>query len=336
MNQYGGLGNGVERRDLHALRQDLGSAQDWMARICGPHELKAATPQRLRFQHAGNVMGGLATVLGRIEYGTDVTIDIEPCALNSYSISLPLEGQQALQTASGCLLSDSASGLIVSPQERQALAIDGNCRKIQVAIKASAMAAVLEDMLLQPLHEPLLFVPQISATEGAAGAWWRMVGYLLGELEQGAELFADGAVARDLERALIKGLILAQPNNYSAQLARLNQARCPQYVLRAQAFMHQHAREELNLETIERVAGVSRFTLYEGFKKHLGLSPTLYLKRYRLTAVRQALLAGQGEHNISAVAMDWGFNHLGRFSSDYKKLFQEMPSTTVERRRNAF
>ena len=175
MNQYGCLGNAQERQGLHALRQDLGSAQDWMARICGPHELKAATPQRLRFEHEGNVMGGLATVLGRIEYGTDVTIDIEPCALNSYSISLPLEGQQALQTASGCLLSDSASGLIVSPQKRQALAIDGNCRKIQVAIKARAMAAVLEDMLLQPLHEPLLFAPQISATRkkgehpGAAG-----------------------------------------------------------------------------------------------------------------------------------------------------------------------
>ena len=107
-----------QTRDIHIQRFDLEGARSWMSGICGPHRLTTATPERLRFHHSANVLKSRATTLGVIEYGTDVTIDIEPCALNSYSISLPLEGQQALKTASGCLLSDSATGLIVSPQKR--------------------------------------------------------------------------------------------------------------------------------------------------------------------------------------------------------------------------
>ena len=56
-----------------------------------------------------------------------------------------------------------------------------------------------------------------------------------------------------------------------------------------------------------------------------------YLKKYRLTAVRQEILEDRSQRNISVIAMAWGFNHLGRFSSEYRKLFDETPSMTVQR-----
>jgi AraC-like DNA-binding protein len=324
----------VEFQDIHAVRHDLRSAQVWMANICGPHGLKASSPQHLHFQHAGNILKSMSTVIGYIEYGTDVTIDIAASALNSYSISLPLSGQQELRRSNGLLMSDSSSGLIVSPYDQQELSIAGNCRKIQVAIKCAAMRQVLEEMLQRPMQQPIVFETCISTNQGAPAAWWRLVKYLLMEMDQARDFFGHVSIARDIERALIKGLILSQPNNYSSELVSLSQTRCPEYLLKAKQFLHEHASDEINLEDVERAAGVSRFKLYEDFKKYFGISPTLYLKRFRLEAVRQALLEGGCNQNISAVAMRWGFNHLGRFSSDYKKLFLEMPSTTVERRRS--
>jgi AraC-like DNA-binding protein len=324
----------VEFQDIHAVRHDLRSAQVWMANICGPHGLKASSPQHLHFQHAGNILKSMSTVIGYIEYGTDVTIDIAASALNSYSISLPLSGQQELRRSNGLLMSDSSSGLIVSPYDQQELSIAGNCRKIQVAIKCAAMRQVLEEMLQRPMQQPIVFETRISTNQGAPAAWWRLVKYLLMEMDQARDFFGHVSIARDIERALIKGLILSQPNNYSSELVSLSQTRCPEYLLKAKQFLHEHASDEINLEDVERAAGVSRFKLYEDFKKYFGISPTLYLKRFRLEAVRQALLEGGCNQNISAVAMRWGFNHLGRFSSDYKKLFLEMPSTTVERRRS--
>jgi AraC-like DNA-binding protein len=43
------------------------------------------------------------------------------------------------------------------------------------------------------------------------------------------------------------------------------------------------------------------------------------------------MLVDRSERNISSIAMGWGFTHLGRFSSDYKKLFGETPSETLKR-----
>ncbi|GFM88538.1 transcriptional regulator [Pseudomonas cichorii] len=318
---------------IHAACNDAQSAQAWMANICGPHGLKVSAPQRLNFQHAGNVLKSMSTVIGCIEYGTDVTIDIDASALCSYSISLPLNGQQALRRPEGLLLSDSLTGLIVSPHAQQELSIAGDCRKIQVAIKCAAMRQVLEEMLQRSVDAPVVFDAQISTHDGSTAAWWRWVKHLLAEMEQSRDFFAHLSMVRDIERALIKGLLLSQPNNYSCELLSLSQARCPEYLSRAKQFIHQHADEGITLEDIEHAAGISRFKLSSDFKKHFGISPLCYLKRYRLEAVRRALLEEGCNQNISAVAMRWGFNHLGRFSSDYKKLFLEMPSTTVERRR---
>ena len=54
--------------------------------------------------------------------------------------------------------------------------------------------------------------------EGAAASWWRMARHLIDELERSRDLYGQLFFTRDLESALIKGLILAQPNNYSEEL----------------------------------------------------------------------------------------------------------------------
>ena len=333
MNLQTHAGSGDEYQDIRAIRRDLSSAQAWMANICGPHELKATCPQRLHFQHAGSVLKSMSTVIGYIEYGTDVTIDIHNSVLNSYSISLPVSGQQELRKPDGLLMSDCDNGLIVSPYERQELSIAGNCRKIQVAIKCAAMRQVLEELLQRPAQQSIVFETRVSTHQGPAAAWWRLVKYLLVEMEQARHLFGHGSIARDIEKALIKSLLVSQPNNYSDELAVLSQARCPEYLSRARQYMQTHAADDVDLDEVGQAVGVSRFKLYEDFKKHFGVSPTSYLKRFRLEAVRQALLEGGRNENITAVAMRWGFNHLGRFSADYKKLFLEVPSKTLERSR---
>ncbi len=138
--------------------------------------------------------------------------------------------------------------------------------------------------------------------------------------------------SRDIESALIKGLILAQPNNYSEELRQLLEVKLPFYLVRAKAFIHAKAREDLHLEDIEQAAGISRFKLFEEFRKYLAMSPMAYLKKYRLGAVRWEILEDTLVRNISVIAMDWGFSHLGRFSSEYRKLFDETPSATLQRR----
>lgn len=326
---------GIDFHDIHAVHHDLDGARAWMAKICGPHRLKASAPQRIQFRHAGNVLKAMSTVLGYIEYGTDVTVNIDgDSALNSYSLSLPLNGQQELQSRKGLLMSDSSQGLIISPFDNQELCIGGNCRKILVAISRTAMHQMLDELLQRPAQVPIIFEARMDANFGPSAAWWRMVKFLLQELDQVRNILGHLSVTSDIERALIKSLILSQPNNYSDELAAALGVRYPCYLLKAKQFIQDHAHEDVCLEDLESAAGVSRFTLYEAFKKHYGLSPMSYVKKHRLEGVRRVLLEGHSNLNVSAIAMEWGFNHLGRFSSDYKKMFGETPSQTLGRLRS--
>jgi AraC-like DNA-binding protein len=322
----------VHFRDIQINCYDLAGARAWMAGVCGPHVLQVSAPRRLRFHHSANVLKSLSTTLGRMEYGTDVIIGVEDAEnLNSYSMSLPIAGHQELVKDGRRLASDQDRGVIVSPHETQELCMEGDCSKISVLITRVAMRQTLEGMLQRSLEVPLKFEPVMDAVNGSTASWWRLVRYYIDELERSHQLYDQVTFARDIESALIKGLILAQPNNYSEELRSHFGTRLPGYVMRAKDFIHANAREEMHLEDIERASGVSRFKLFEGFRRSLGMSPMAYLKKYRLGAARQEILADASVHNISTVAMGWGFTHLGRFASEYRKLFNETPSATLHR-----
>ncbi|MCP1507719.1 AraC-like DNA-binding protein [Pseudomonas marginalis] len=311
---------------------DFSGAQAWMERICGPHSLRATKPQDIRFRHSAKVFNSFSTALGFMEYGADVTVKIEESdCLNSYSLSLPLMGEQKLMKNGKLFNSYTGSGLIVSPHETQELWMAGNCRKLSIVIPRMSMRQTLEEMLHRTLDVPLRFEPVIDAINGATASWWRLVRNFAEEFERGGGVFEHAIFSRDIEAALIKGLILSQRNNYSDLINEHLQCQLPYYLIKARDYIHNNARENICLEDIERASGVSRFKVFDGFKKYFGMPPMAYLKKYRLTAVRREILEGGPVKSLSLLATDWGFNHLGRFAIEYRKLFNETPSSTLHR-----
>jgi len=81
-----------------------------------------------------------------------------------------------------------------------------------------------------------------------------------------------------------------------------------------------------------RAAAVSERTLRNAFRKVHGVSPYRYLRGFRMTQARQALMsAGSKRGTVTEVAMQFGFLELGRFSVDYRSAFGECPSVTLRR-----
>lgn len=319
-------------RDIQAALSDMDGARDWMASICGPHGLRVTRPERLKFQQSGTVLRSMSTTVGYVEYGTDVTVAVNgDSPLNCYSVSLPVIGQQELAAQGKLWVSDQDRGLIVSPQESQDLDIAGNCRKIHLAIPRSALHQVLQTMLQRPVDAPLVFQPDMDAVTGDQAAWWRMVKFLISEMERAGPQLAQFYLSSEFELTLLKGLLLAQPHNYTEQLASKSAPPPPHYLTKARQFIHDNVREALTLEDIERAAGVSRFKLFEGFKEYFGCAPMGYVRKYRLECVRREILEDGSVRNISSAAMSWGISHLGRFSTEYKALFGESPSDTLKR-----
>lgn len=90
-----------------------------------------------------------------------------------------------------------------------------------------------------------------------------------------------------------------------------------------------------NLQELASYSGVSERNLYYLMKRETGMTPYRFYQRNRLIRVRHRLVDCQCEvPHISWYAADEGFSHLGRFAALYRDHFGELPSETVQWRRN--
>jgi hypothetical protein len=71
--------------------------------------------------------------------------------LHSFSISLPITGEQELSIDSKRLLSNADVGTTCA-QVSQELVIAGNCRKMLVSMSHAAVSKVLEELIQRPCH----------------------------------------------------------------------------------------------------------------------------------------------------------------------------------------
>lgn len=66
--------------------------------------------------------------------------------------------------------------------------------------------------------------------------------------------------------------------------------------------------------------------------KHLGMGPSQYSRLRRMQRVRRALRKENPDTaSVSELAERYGFRDLGRFASDYRALYGELPLTTLRR-----
>jgi transcriptional regulator GlxA family with amidase domain len=75
---------------------------------------------------------------------------------------------------------------------------------------------------------------------------------------------------------------------------------------------------------------LSRRSLHRAFHEIFGIGPVTFLRQKRLCTVYSILRANSPEETtVSEVALRQGFAELGRFSHDYRIMFGEYPSQTL-------
>ena len=314
----------------------LQAAHHWMNRVCGPHELFQRSRAPVAFRHEAVRFPGFGTVIGRIGYGTAVTIGVQRDApFKVFSLSLPQAGEQILQLRGERHVSTPQRGVIISPSAEQALEMTAQCEKLQVVIPQAAVARVAEELLGPARGREVALAPGMDLRDPAVSAWWQMINQTFTGWGRTSPLWHLPGLAADFERTLIKGLLLAQPGSCADRLTDTLGGRLPASMQRVEQFLALHLRETIDLAQLEAVAGVSRQKLYDTFHALYGCTPLGYVKRRRLEGVRRGLEAGlrPGE-TVSTLALHWGFNHLSRFSRDYAEAFGELPSHTAARARH--
>jgi AraC-like DNA-binding protein len=97
-------------------------------------------------------------------------------------------------------------------------------------------------------------------------------------------------------------------------------------------FLAEHCDRPVYLSEICSATHTSERTLRVYCQEHLGMGPIRYLWLRRIYLARRALIqAVPGTVTVTAVATEFGFWELGRFSTEYRALFGETPFVTLRR-----
>ena len=162
--------------------------------------------------------------------------------------------------------------------------------------------------------------PPAIATAGR-----RLLG-LLDEVFKNAQPFATLAAAEDFERRIIKTLFSEAHHPPSGQLDSDGR----KHARSAENHLRDHMRQPLDLLRLCRELGTTPRTLQSGFHNTFGLSMKSYSQALRFNGTRRDLIAADpAVDSVKAVALDWGFRHMGRFATDYRKWFGECPGMTL-------
>ena len=148
-------------------------------------------------------------------------------------------------------------------------------------------------------------------------------------------VLASQNALRSLERSLQTVVAMALTQGSSNLSRRHDRTKLSHsFVLRrVEAYLEAHLSEPVYLADLCAATGASERTLQQVFLEFYGVSPLRYLKLRRLNLARQCLRDGTpGDTRVTDVALECGFWELGRFATDYKALFGESPSHTLQRR----
>lgn len=99
------------------------------------------------------------------------------------------------------------------------------------------------------------------------------------------------------------------------------------------AYIEQNIKDEISVESLARQANISPRSLYLLFEKHANTTPRNFIRQKKLEKVYATLMdPARNIINVTAVALDYGFAHLGRFSEFYRSTYGVLPSATVRSR----
>ena len=264
-------------------------------------------------------------------YSTDVFV--EPGVLDDfYLLQLVLRGAEDLR--SGVERFDLRPGTIsvIGPDAAVSKTSPAGTEKLIVRIDRRFLEMLCMQHLGHDLGEPLRFRVMMPPECRLGGSLRHTIAFLHGQLTAPASVFGSPLMVSNLEHALATALLVSQPSNYFDELNSPAPAISPAFVRRAEEFIEARADEPIGIVDVVKHAGVSTRSLFAGFRKYRNTTPMAHLQFVRMRKARAEMLAPERSGTkVIDVAVRWGFGHLGRFASEYRRLFGESPSETLRR-----
>ena len=268
--------------------------------------------------------------VGQLGFGAPVTL--VATELDAYHVTIPTAGRVHARHAGHEVIAGPATGVVFGPGRPVYTLHDAHSTEVDIKIERGALEAELTALLGRPIDGPIDLPPSIDFGGGAVRSWRRLVQLLREETGQPGSLLWQPLIAEQLRRSVLHGLLLSVPHRYSDELSAPAPAGPPRAIQRAVDAIEDEPEHPYTVAELAVIAGVSVRSMQEGFRRHVGCAPMAYLQSVRLERAHVALQhEDPARITVATVAHRWGFTHLGRFASAYRKRFGVTPSDTLKR-----
>lgn len=174
---------------------------------------------------------------------------------------------------------------------------------------------------------PVRLAGSLDLATGPRRQWWALARSLVDLTADPDGPLARPIVARPLADALVSALLHVADHPYRDLVHARPALPRPSTIQAALDLIEAEPDRPWTVPEIAERVGLSTRGLQHGFARHVGRTPSAQLRRVRLDRARADLLAADpARQTVAAVAVHWGFAHLGRFAADYRRRHGRSPS----------
>lgn len=295
-------------------------------RIFHPHSLHPITNIN-EFVFAATSARVGPVYIGSMHYAHAVRVDTGQYE-NWYHVNIPLSGIFRTLVGDTRVEANVARAAVYGPDVPTAFSgFEQTSIVMTVKMHRRAVEEIATTVFGALPDTPVLLGPTLDVTHGAGATWLKLVQGVFNATAQPNGL--HDTIADFLGRTIIEWFLRSTHPNKAEPVLRAAELTVFE---RAQRIIQESEGIPISLETLAAVSGVTGRTLQSAFRESIGQSPMQYQMALRLSKVRDELRqAAPGSTQVSTVAQQYGFTHLGRFASQYSREFGERPSETLAR-----
>lgn len=304
-------------------RADPYAVSEYVNRHVGGHSLKL--PSTGDLQASINHRKFASLDLCRLSYGGKAQIT-SPALNTLYHLQILLKGQ----CLSRCRGNDHhyvpGEWLLINPDDPVDLTYSADCEKFILKLPVNLLEQACLEQRWQLPEGGIRFNRARHAT-GELEGFIGLLGLMCEEAESSNSLLQ---VQEHYARIVASKLLSLLGNN----VQRVEPAQQPHSFEQLAAYIDAHLEQDISVIQLKTVARVSERSLYSLFERYAGMSPKGYVRHRKLEKIHAALQdPASTVRNVTEIALDYGFVHLGRFAESYRQQFGELPSTTFKRHR---
>ncbi|SEL51113.1 AraC family transcriptional regulator [Streptacidiphilus jiangxiensis] len=192
----------------------------------------------------------------------------------------------------------------------------------------------LEHLLDRTPTRPLRLGPRLDLGQGPGRSWAGLLTDAVGDLTgPGPGLWASPLLRPQLLEALLTGLLLSSEHPWRESLLTSTPTTPPRLVVQAVDAVRADPAHPWTTAELAALVSIGPRALQAAFRRHLGRTPTAFLRDVRLERAHADLQAADPTvTGVAEIAERWGFTHQPRFAAAYRRRYHRNPSETLRGR----